>query len=99
MKALAESGVRYAGPKSTPWQDSSSNNAGYLVNGKLSFAVMKHTSNFFTILSCISSSSLAFHCQLMTKKCPIVVDVAADSPLGLERSTFNLAITQLCERH
>ena len=40
VKDFAESGVRYAGPKSTPWRDSSSNNTGYLVNGKLSFAIM-----------------------------------------------------------
>ena len=69
MKAFAESGVRYTGPKSTPWQDSSSNNAGYLVNGKLSFAIMKHTSNFFAILSRVSSS-------IDDKKCSIVVDIA-----------------------
>ena len=69
VKAFAEFGMRYAGPKSTPWWDSNTNDAGCLMNGKLSFAIMKHTLNLFAILSRVSSS-------IDDRKCPIVVDVA-----------------------
>ena len=57
----------------------------------LSFAIMKimkHTLNFLAILSRISLS-------IDDQNHPIMVDVAADSPLNLERLTFNLAIAAL----
>ena len=48
---FAESCVKYAVPKSTPWRCSSSNSAGYLVNGKLSLAMTKQLSNFLAVRS------------------------------------------------
>ena len=60
-KAFAESGMQYAGFKSTPWWDLSSNNTRYLVNSKLSFAIMKHTHQTYL------PSSLAFCHPSVTK--------------------------------